>query len=283
MKRMMTSVGLALASVVLFAGASLAAPPAAAERLATARKSLRSVEAALKIIEGEKVLTPETAAAFDGGLSKYAEGVFGAYTTLMSDAQLAAKSEGAEGNVEYMRTFEKELEVDHVRILRVQEQVKLVQADVQSGAVMLDIALLEKLSPAELSDFASYIDKGALQKYREAYPYLQFPDWSLSAHLFPNGVGAFAKDVYAHACSVPGKVEDALMPPVEAAIAWPCVSPCANQKWGQCVTCVLTAIPSGYEAWNSFLTCWNGSGKPWWVAGWLWKTGCVLAFVARIA
>ena len=73
------------------------------------------------------------------------------------------------------------------------------------------------------------------------------------------------------------------MPPVDAAIAWPCVGPCAAQKWGACVTCVVTAIPSGYEAWNAFVSCWNGSGRPSWVWTWVWKTGCVLAFVARLA
>jgi hypothetical protein len=281
MKSIVTSIGLAAASLVLCAVPSTAQP--AAERLATARKSLRSVEVALKAIESEKVLGPEAANAFDGGLNGYAEGVFGAYTAQMNDAALAAKSEGTAGDVGYMPSFEKELEVDHVRLLRVQEQVKTVQADVQSGAVMLDLALLEKLSPEELSSFASYISKDALAKYRETYPELQFPEWSLQAHLFPNGAGAFASDVYKQACAVPGRVENALMPPVEAAIAWPCVGPCIAKQWPQCAVCVITAIPSGYEAWNAFVSCWNGSGRPWWVATWLWKTGCVLTFVARLA
>ena len=295
MKSIVTSVGLAVASVVLCAGPLLAESVIspvlptfvpvvpAAEQLAAARKNLRSVEAALKVVEGEKVLGIEAAEAFDGGLNRYAEGAFGAYNALMNDAALAAKSEGQAGDVEYMRSFEQELEVDHVRLLRVQEQVKSVQAAVQSGDVMFDLALLEKMSPEELSSFASYVSKDALTKYRETYPYLPFPEWSLRAHLFPNGLGAFASAVYDQACAIPGRVDRALMPPVDAAIAWPCVGPCAAQKWGACLACVVTAIPSGYEAWNAFVSCWNGSGRPWWVWTWVWKTGCVLTFVARLA
>jgi hypothetical protein len=220
---------------------------------------------------------------FDGGLNAYAEGVFGAYMALMHDAQLAAKSEGQEGSVEYMLPFEKELELDHVRIERMQQQVKAVQAGVQSGAILFDLALLESLSPEELSSFASYISRDALQKYRELYPHLEFPEWSLKAHLFPTGVGRFVNDVYEQACAIPGAIDRALMPPVDAALAWPCVGPCYRQSWGQCFTCVISAIPSGWEAWNAFVSCWNGSGRPWWVATWLWKTGCVLTFVARLA
>ncbi len=80
-----------------------------------------------------------------------------------------------------------------------------------------------------------------------------------------------------------GQLGDLLVSPAQAAIAIHCVAPCAAKNWGACATCVVGAGAQAVEAYNSFVSCWNGSGKLGWAPRWLWRSWCVAKLVAKLA
>lgn len=222
-------------------------------------------------------------AELDKAMQEYADAMKAAYDDAIKQAEQAARSKGKEGNTADLKAFE-DLAKAHDKLMkRVEAKTRKVEAQIRAGVIRLDKPVLQKATPAERDEFRKQLKPEGIREMEKLHPDLFKPGKTSLLSPQPESAGAPLLAAAGYCAPLLGQLGDLLVSPAHAAIALPCVAPCAAKNWGACAACVVNAGAQAVEAYNSFVRCWNGNGKPWWVPRWLWRTGCVAALVAKLA
>jgi hypothetical protein len=223
-------------------------------------------------------------------LEAYANGLKAAFDDALQDAERAGRTEGREGSVAKFQKFEQVAKSQQARLARLQAQASGIESQLRSGSIQLDRALLQRATPQERTEFQNSLTPGGRNWIQEIHPNL-FPRTSLG---FPKYAGQVipAIPLASQSATNPGKsraekcmnlIANLIVTPAEAAVAVPCVASCLAQAWPICVSCVVAAGPVAVADYNAMVSCWNGSGKPWWMPSWVWKIKCVAVLAGQLA
>lgn len=283
------SVSLLFASSPAYSGGGAGTPgvPAAVKaRLDTLEIKLKNIESVVQRIEAQKMIKEGDAEALDRSMNEYAEGMRAAFDAANNDAAAAAKSQGKEGNVEHLRSFEATAKAHEQRTKALDAKSKGVQAQLKAGTVKLDRSLLQKMTPAQREEFKKHLDAPGLREMERTHPDLFKPGArppGSSLNLFDGNKLASAM---ADFCSlVPSKLGSMFVGEAEAFIAAPCVLPCGARNWSACASCVSNSNSLAIAAYNTFKSCSSNCGTCAWYRPWgcLCKTSCLAVFVAKLA
>ncbi len=257
--------------------------PAFKAKMDLAEPKLKAVESLLKKMERDKLITEKDSDDLHNAMYGYAEDMKSASDEALKDAENAAKSEGREGNVANLKAFEERAKADEVRVKGVETKVKAIEGKVKNGIIKLDRPVLQKMTPSERGDFKKFLKPKGLKEMER-----QHPDIFKSGAKPGDNLDLFARaDVESaltdFCSSLPNEVSNFFVSPAEAYYAAQCIPPCWARNWSACIACIVSKGPIIIQAWNKFVSCWNGAGKPWWVPGWAWKTKCLVVFVGKLA
>lgn len=222
-------------------------------------------------------------ADLDKAMKEYADAMKAAYDDAIKQAEQAARSKGKEGNTANLKAFEDLAKTHDKRMKQVEAKTRKVEAQIRTGAIRLDKSVLQKVTPAEREEFRKHLKPEGIREMEKLHPDLFKPGKTslLSPQLESESVLLSAAAGYC--APLLGQLGDLLLSPAHAALALPCVAPCAARNWAACATCVVGAGAGAVAAYNSFVSCWNGSGKKWWTPWWLWRSWCVTKLVAKLA
>ena len=255
-----------------FAAVFLLATPASAQECngfdptefnsatAVAEANLTELERLANRVLETKTLTAEDERRADGLMNSYANHLFKAYQIAQEAADVASRTEGAEGDGRVLGDFELVASTHEKRTIELALKMEKVHAGVVQGEIkQASLDLPTNLSPVQ-------------QLTQEGQQQLALRPG------FQKIVGRSEDTSFSGMCrSAAGAVGELLVPTAEAALIWPCVSPCKNKRWNECWACVSKAGPQAVAAWNDFWSCWN-QRSAWW-----WRAWCVAKFVAKLA
>jgi hypothetical protein len=204
---------------------------------------LTTVEAMITRLEGAQQITQRNSDDIDEELLAYATGIKTAYDQAQAQAQAAGQSKGTEGNVENFLYFEQTAQSEQKKARLIQKRLEALDAKIRAKRVRFVDSSSAREPEAESVVLATYTRfLGSLSSCIDG-------DWSLVSS-------------------------------AEAALAIPCIAPCAAHDWGKCATCIVSKAPGAIQAWNQFQSCWNGAKKPFQAAK---RAACVVVFLAKIA
>jgi len=199
----------------------------------------------------------------------------------LADAERAAKSQGREGDARKLALLETMVKSHEGRTALLRNRADRLYAQVKSGQVVLDRAVLEQLSPAERQEFGDFVSTTARKRYpAELVPgsraTLELPQLGkLADSLFQTA----RSRINLAACA--DWILDSIVTPAHPAMLAGCAGAC-TYAWPSCIACVGLATGLTVQSWSIFRNCWNGSGKPRWTPLWLYRTYCVSALVAIV-
>jgi len=238
-------------------------------------RKLRETQSTLANIEKKKRLTEADADAVEKTMFAYAEGLKAAFDEATKDAEKAAKSQGREGSVASLRTFELKAKTQEAAMKQIQAQTKAIETKVERKAIQVDQSLQRRTSQIEREELRRFLEAEERNLSDETQPAM-FMTQRVSLNTFeaaPEAVyaGQFPSP-FAEASSSFHAVSTT-MPSIGA----PCVSPCAAKDWGACLACIVAAAPAAIGAWNNFVGCWNGASG-WWK--WFKRAACLAKLVS---
>src|SRR6185436_3919012 len=228
-------------------GTQVAMQPFKAE-LSSAQAKLATAEAAVERIGSTRRATALDTAAIDKGMYEYAAGFKALFERATREAELAARTNGRQGNIDNLLLFEEVASAEEKRVQKLAARLQALSSSAERGEVQL-----------HTSSAASEPDERFLP-------------------LDPL-VGAYDSFV---ACFSGGWESWELIPRAEAAIAKPCVPPCAAKNWNACLQCIVNKVPAAIATWNQFKNYWdsasgNGLQKAW------KRAQCLATFIQKLA
>lgn len=243
---------------------------------------LASIEGTLDGIKSRKLVRLGDEGT-DQAMYSYAESMKAAFDQASSETLKAAKSAGREGNANLLGAFEKMAKVHEQRTAKLEGKLKVIDAGVKAGEIMLDKPLLQKMTPAERGEFKAAITPGAIRNYERLSPGLLNLRVGPTSSLMPDThaveVGSGENGGSCLNISM-AAVGDFFVSPAEAAYAAPCVALAASHNWGACVTCVVAMGGPAINAWNTFVGQWNGCcGCKWYKP---WCCACKAVALAKL-
>src|SRR6185295_13169037 len=98
----------------------------------------------------------------------------------LEETRNAAETQGLKGDVLALSRFEDVADAHKGRILNVQNGMRAIEVGVRTGTILMDKALLQKLTPAERDEFVGFVRPSVRQRYRDNNPEL-FQDSPITA------------------------------------------------------------------------------------------------------
>jgi hypothetical protein len=241
-------------------------------------RKLRQTQSVLANIERKKRLNELDADAVEKTMFAYAEELKTAYEEATREAEKAAKSEGREGGVASLKTFEEKAKAQEAVVNQIEARTKAIETKIQRREIVVDQPLQKRTSQTEREELRRFLEAEERNLSDEPQPAM-FMTQRVSLDSF----GAASEALYAGQFPGPFAEASSSFNAVSMAIpsvAAPCVSPCAAKKWGECLACIVAAGPTAIEAWNNFVKCWNGASG-WWK--WFKRAVCLARFVSVLA
>jgi hypothetical protein len=250
-------------SVIAFAQQKQATKPAPTfkDRLDSAGLKLNAIDSIITKIEQRKLITVGDDESFEKGLKDYAENTFAALEIAFKDARLFGDTEGKQGTIATLKTFEDTIKAQEPKIRQIQDKIPTIQAQIRTGAVKLDKPLIQQMTPADRDEFKKYVVPEASKDLEKAYPDL-FPEkkseipepgkkFELSLNL--DEVNQFAQKVEDFCSSIPEEIGNLFVSKAEASVAIGCVAVCtADVSKAACAACVLMGSAAAVDAYNYF-------------------------------
>lgn len=278
-------------------------PPQVSQASSRAVQRLRQVEASLDNVLQSRRVTPATAET-DSLMTGAAEDMRASFTAALADLDRFAKSRGTTGGLDGMREFEKSTKEFQTQLDQVFEKEGLVAAQISEGDVLLDAALVQRMSRQDRREFRASISPRADSSYRKLLPKL----WSLESEPTHKVASSsptcpFSPSKFSVAIarsldrrSFAERALELLVPSAGASevnpIAAPtaglglgCVGACSGGVGFGCLICIASAGPAAVNAYNKYRDCSSGCGSCRWWKPWncLCKARCVASFVATLA
>jgi hypothetical protein len=248
------------------------------------KQAMDKIEKVIERIEsGKKITKKDRDEPTPTDLRPCADSTKAVFDEAAKDAKDAADSTGSRGNtgnLKALEAFAKDQETKHTpkkdKIDEIQRKVKSCEIEVEKG-------LLEEASPADRESFRDFLDPNCREKLDKQYPELfkrtqlnlrHYASFYHTERSTPKGNDSFSSTL-----------ASLFITPADAAQAAGCLNVCITSlDWAHCGQCIKTAssaVSSYYT--NTFLPCYSGAGKPWWLPPPLWQAGCVINLTGVVA
>lgn len=224
--------------------------PTVSAKLSESAANVRTLQNVLTRVEKAKYLKDQDVKELETAMSATAEALYAAFNQATSEAQEASKSEGAAGSVGSLEVFEREANVQLAATRQIESRLKTIQKRVESKTYRMDESMDQSLNQT------------APEQTRTA----RRP--ALYAWKFVNS--------FAEVSCEGSNLASTAMP----SLGVPCISPCRNQQWSACLSCILSKLPAAGTAYNNFKSCWNGASSPWKA---IKQAACLVKFIAILA
>ncbi|MDB9329400.1 hypothetical protein [Nodularia spumigena] len=283
-------------------------------QLRNATTRLNQLETALNQVERKKVATLKDTEQVEQAAFAYAEAIKAGLDNALKEAETLAKTEGKQGNINSLVTFEKAEKANQPRLEKIEQRANTIERQIKVGTIRLDKSIIQNLSVTERRELLESIEPPAKQIYLREQPTLFKPALELQINNpvletpeinpileTPRNNLKFLEDKFDKFQSfVPANIENTLanyhigiavsgmmqsisnmlIPPAYAAAAIPCIGYAVAGKWTALAACVVKAGSEATSIYNQFVSCWNNAKRPF---RWLKRSRCVARLIVRIA
>ncbi len=283
-------------------------------QLRNATTRLNQLETALNQVERKKVATLKDTEQVEQAAFAYAEAIKAGLDNALKEAETLAKTEGKQGNINSLVTFEKAEKANQPRLEKIEQRANTIERQIKVGTIRLDKSIIQNLSVTERRELLESIEPPAKQIYLREQPTLFKPALELQINnptlqtpqinptlQTPRNNLKFLEDKFDKFQSfVPANIENTLanyhigiavsgmmqsisnmlIPPAYAAAAIPCIGYAVAGKWTALAACVVKAGSEATSIYNQFVSCWNNAKRPF---RWLKRSRCVARLIVRIA
>jgi hypothetical protein len=267
-------------------------------QISNANTRLTGIERQFSQIEKKKVVTAEDSEAISQATLSYAEAMKTALDNALKNAETLAKTQGRQGSINPLDTFEKAEKANQPRLQRLQERANAVDNQIKSGNIRIDKPIIQKLSIPERRELIDSLEVPARQIYIQKQPELfkpalelQAPQKSLKSlneesleyqSLMPKNTQNTVANYYVGTTvsEILQNVSNILMPPAYAVAAAPCVKLAITKNWTALATCVVNAGGQATSIYNQFVDCWKRASG---FFKWLKRVGCVAKLIIKLA
>jgi hypothetical protein len=263
-------------------------------QLRTATERLDNIEALFSKVESKQLFTQEQSEQVSKATFEYAQAVKTALDNALKNAETLAKTQGSQGSIDPLNTFEKAEKANEPRLQKIEQRANAIEKQIRTGRVKIDRPVLEKLSVPERAELFNSLEAPTRQIYiknlpelfkpvinapqKDLKPFKEFSENYQSfvpetTHNMPNyHVGTTVSDMLQ-------KVSNFVIPPAYAAVAAPCVGLAISRNWTGLAACVVNAGSQATQIYNEFVSCWNKASGFW---KWFKRTACVVRLIIRI-
>jgi hypothetical protein len=275
-------------------------------QLRNATTRLNQLETALNQVERKKVATLKDTEQVEQAAFAYAEALKAGLDNALKEAETLAKTEGKQGSINSLVTFEKAEKANQPRLEKIEQRANTIERQIKVGTIRLDKSIIQNLLES--------IEPPAKQIYLREQPTLFKPALELQINnptlqtpqinptlQTPRNNLKFLEDKFDKFQSfVPANIENTLanyhigiavsgmmqsisnmlIPPAYAAAAIPCIGYAVAGKWTALAACVVKAGSEATSIYNQFVSCWNNAKRPF---RWLKRSRCVARLIVRIA
>ncbi|WP_414529635.1 hypothetical protein [Nodularia chucula] len=287
-------------------------------QLRNATTRLNELETAFNQVERKKVATLQDTETIEKAAFAYAEAMKAGLDSALKEAETLAKTEGKQGSINPLGTFEKAEQTNKPRLEKIGERANLIERQIKTGAIRLDRSIIQNLSVPERQELLESLETPAQQIYLreqpalfqpvlqqpgikpilqnpQINPNLQTPQINPNLQIPPNQLKFLeetssklqsfvpANANYQISLAVTGmmtSISNMLIPPAYAAAAIPCIGLAVSGNWGGLAACVAKAGSQATSIYNQFVSCWNNARNPF---RWLKRAGCVTRLIIRLA
>ncbi|MEA5606606.1 hypothetical protein [Nodularia spumigena] len=283
-------------------------------QLRNATTRLNQLETALNQVERKKVATLKDTEQVEQAAFAYAEAIKAGLDNALKEAETLAKTEGKQGSINSLVTFEKAEKANQPRLEKIEQRANTIERQIKVGTIRLDKSIIQNLSVTERRELLESIEPPAKQIYLREQPTLFKPALELQINnptlqtpqinptlQTPRNNLKFLEDKFDKFQSfVPANIENTLanyhigiavsgmmqsisnmlIPPAYAAAAIPCIGYAVAGKWTALAACVVKAGSEATSIYNQFVSCWNNAKRPF---RWLKRSRCVARLIVRIA
>ncbi|QOV23583.1 hypothetical protein [Anabaenopsis elenkinii] len=270
-------------------------------QLKDATSRLSELEQALNQVENKKVATLQDTEKVEKAALAYAEAMKTALDNALKEAETLATSQGKQGSISPLETFEKAETANRQRLEKIGDRANTIEKQIQVGTIRLDKSLIQDLSVVERGELLESLQPPARQLYLREQPelfkpVLERPGINNPVLERPQNQLKFLEETFNNLQSfVPTNanyhigivvsqmiqgVSNMLVPPAYAIAAAPCVGLALTKNWPAVAACVARAGSEATSIYNQFVSCWRNARNP---LRWLKRTGCVARLIARLA
>lgn len=266
-------------------------------QLRNASVRLKSIETLFDKVESQKLVTFEDSETVSKATSEYARAMKSALDNALKSAETLARTEGKQGSIDPLDTFEKAEKANEPRLQKIDRRATSIENRIKEGAILIDKPAIEQLSIMERRDLLNSLQPTARTTYIQKHPDLfksvlegsqkelePLNKISESQQSFlPN-----ARNVVSYAERYTGiilsntlqSISEIIVPPAYAAVAVGCIPLVRSKNWQAAVNCIVNAGKQAIGTYNDFLSCWNSARRPF---KWLKQASCLVQFIARLA
>lgn len=267
-------------------------------QISNANTILTGIERQFAQIEKNQLITAEDSEAISKATLSYAEAMKTALDNALQNAETLAKTQGKEGSIAPLDTFEKAEKANEPRLKKLEERANAVDKQIKSGTIRIDKPIIEELSIPERRELIDSLEVPTREIYIKEYPELfkpalelQAPQKSLKSlneesleyqSLMPKNTQNTVANYYVGTTvsEILQNVSNILIPPAYAVAAAPCVALAIAKNWPALLRCVVNAGIQATNIYNEFVACWNGARG---FFKWLKRVFCVARLIIRIA
>ena len=144
-------------------------------QLKDATSRLSELERALNQVETKKVATLQDTERVEKAALAYAEAMKTALDNALKQAETLATSEGKQGSISPLETFEKAETANLPRLEKIGDRANTIEKQIQVGTIRLDKSLIQDLSVVERGELLESLQPPARQLYLREQPELFKP------------------------------------------------------------------------------------------------------------
>ncbi|AFY36072.1 hypothetical protein [Calothrix sp. PCC 7507] len=262
-------------------------------QLRNATTRLDKIEALFSKVESKQVFTQEQSEEVSKATIEYAQAVKAALDNALKNAETLAKTQGSQGSIEPLNTFEKAEKANEPRLRKIEQRANAIEKQIRTGRVKIDRPALEKLSVPERTELFNSLEPPTRQIYIKTQPDLFKPvintpqkDLKLlkeSSENYQSFVPEHNIMVNYHVGNTVSdmlqKVSNFVVPPAYAAVAAPCVGLAISKNWTALATCVVSSSSQATKIYNEFVSCWNKASGFW---KWFKRTACLAKLIIKL-
>ena len=202
-------------------------------KLDKADELFAKLEEMMTKIETSKTIEKANLETFDKLGMEIANTLKATFDEVSANAQLAAKTQGKEGNATDLEYFENQAErhIKKANSLSVQAE-RIEQGIVEGKIIGRDCCVTRPRSSLEIPNI---LTNASFSKTENS---------NCNANFETESENIFLESIKS-----------------SKSVAVPCVSFCSAQLWVPCAACVARAVITGTSKYNEFMNCWNGCGS----------------------
>ncbi|WP_414549293.1 hypothetical protein [Anabaena sp. CCY 0017] len=144
-------------------------------QLRNATTRLNQLETALNQVESRKVATLKDTEAVEQAAFAYAEAIKAGLDNALKEAETLAKTEGKQGSINALVTFEKAEKANQPRLEKIGERANTIERQIKVGTIRLDRSIIQNLSVPERRELLDSLEPPAKQIYLREQPVLFKP------------------------------------------------------------------------------------------------------------